>query len=146
MDDIQRADPSARRRAVILLIVGTLIGGSLLYAFERSWPSIVRWLLSDPEQLPHRLATLRNFLVLVTVLPLLAFAVHLWGRGTTIRRHQRFPLVGERLIRDTLVVYGEAAVIRGRVLQCLAVALAVLAIGLVVVLWRLAAMASHTAT
>jgi hypothetical protein len=141
MDDIQRADPSAKRRAVLLVIFGSFIGGSVLYAFKQSWPSIERWLLSDPEQLPDRLATLRGFLVSVTTVPLLAFAVHLWGRGARICRHQRFPLEGERLVRDTLVVRGEAAAIRGRILQCLAVALAVLAVGLVVVLWRLAAMA-----
>jgi hypothetical protein len=145
MGDIQRGDSSARRRAILFVIIGSLIGGFALLAFERAWPLIERWLVSDPEQWPQRVATLTGFLVLVTAGPLFAFAIHLWRRGARIRRHRRFPLEGERRVRDTQVVRGEAAAIRGQALQYLAIALAVLAAGLAVLLWRLAAMLGHHA-
>jgi hypothetical protein len=143
MGDIQRGDSSARRRAMLLVIIGSLIGGSALLAFEGIWPWIERWLVSEPEQWPQRVATLIGFLVLVTAGPLFAFAIHLWRRGARIRQHRRFPLEGERLVRDTVVVRGEAAAIRGRALQYLAIALAVLAAGLAFLLWRLAGMVGH---
>ncbi len=57
------------------MIIGSLIGGSTHPAIERSWPTIERWLLSDPEQLSQRLATLTGLLVLVTVVPLFAVAL-----------------------------------------------------------------------
>lgn len=137
MRDIQRADQSAKRRAVFVAILGSLIGTSALFALERSWPSIERWLRSDPAQLSQRLAILTGFLALVTVVPLLACAIYLWARGARIRRHQRFPLEDERLLRDTGIVHGEAAAIRGRLLQSFAIALAMLALGLALALWRL---------
>lgn len=144
MSDIQRADSSAKRRAVLLVIVGSIVGGSATLAIASYRPSIERWLLSDPEELPQRLATLAGLVALVTVVPLFAFAVYLWARGTSVRRYRRFPLEGERLVRDTLVIRGEAALLRGRVLQVLAIALAMLAVGLTVVLWRLTVIASVT--
>jgi hypothetical protein len=145
MGDIQRGDSSTRRRAMLLVIIGSFIGGSALLAFAGIWPLIERWLLSDPEQWPQQVATLMGFLVLVTAGPLFAFAIHLWRRGARIRQHRRFPLEDERPLRDTLVVRGEAAAIRGRALQYLAIALAVLAAGLSVLLWRLAATLGHHA-
>jgi len=138
MDEIQRADPIARRRAMLLVVIGALLGGAAVLAFERCWPLIERWLLSDPAQLAQRIAAVTVFCVLLTAAPLAGFAAHLWIRGARVRQHQRFPLPGERLVRDTLVIRGEAAAIRGRVLQCLAAGLAVLAIALAVLLGRLA--------
>jgi hypothetical protein len=143
MREIQRAHPSARRRAVLLVIIGAVMGGAALFALEESLPSIKRWLLSDPEQLSQRLATLTGFFVLLTVVPLFALAIDLWFRGVRIRQHRRFPIGDEGLVRDTLIVHGEAAVTLGWVLQCLAIALATLALGLAVVLWRLAAIVGH---
>lgn len=138
MVEIQRADPITRRRAVSLVVLGVLIGATIVFAFERYRPVIERCLRSDPDQLTQRLATVTTLSVLVTAVPLFAFAVHLWIRGKRVRRDQRFPLQSERLVRDTPVIRGKAAARRGVVLQCLAIALAVLATGLAVVLWRLA--------
>lgn len=138
MSEIQRADPVARRRGVWLVVIGALIGGFTVFALERYLPLLERWLLSDSDQLAQRLTIVVVFLVVVITAPLFAFAAHLWVRGTNVCRHQRFPLPGERVIRDTPIVRGEVAVVRGRVLQCFAIGLAVLASLVAVALWRLA--------
>jgi len=138
MSEIQYADPAARRRAVWLVVFGALIGGFALVALERYLPLLKRWLLSDPDQLEQRVTTVVVFLVVVITIPLFAFAAHLWVRGTYVHRYQRFPVRGEHVIRDIPIVRGEAAAVRGRVLQCFAIGLAGTAILLAVALVRLA--------
>ena len=142
MGEIQRANPVARRRAVLIVVTGLLLGGLAVFAFEFYRPLLEQWLLSDPEQLAQRLAAVVIFMVLITTVPLLAFAIYLWILGTRVRRQQRSPLQDELLVRDTPILRGDAAEIRGQVLQCLAVGLALLACGLAVAWWRLATIAS----
>jgi len=75
--------------------------------------------------------------VLAIIAPPFAFAAHMWKRGSAIRRQRRFPLEGERLVRDTPIVRGKVAAVRGRALQWLACGPAVMAIAIAVVLWPL---------
>ena len=67
MSDIQRADPISRRRGVFLLVIGSLVGGLTLVAFQRYRPLLERWLLADPSQLAQRLTTVVVFLVVEDV-------------------------------------------------------------------------------
>jgi hypothetical protein len=127
MNEIQRADPVARRRAVLVVIIGPLVGGITIFAFERYRRPLEQWLLSDPDQLAQRLTPVTVFVAVVITAPLFALAAHLWVRGTSVCRYQRFPLQGERLLRDTPVVRGHAAAVRGRVLQLFAIGLAPIA-------------------
>ena len=46
--------------------------------------------------------------------PLVAFAVYLWSLGAKVLRARQFPPPGYRVIRDTPVIGGQAAVLRGR--------------------------------
>ena len=80
MSKLQRADPIARRRAVLLVVIGSLVGGLALVVFQRYQPLLEQWLLSDPNQLAHRLTIALVFFALVTATPLFAFAALLWVR------------------------------------------------------------------
>ncbi len=146
MSDIQRADPAARRRALLLVAFGALTGGIVVAVFERYRPLLERWLLSDTGAMTQRSMSITVVLVLAIIAPLFAFAAHLWMRGSAMRRHLRFPLEGERLVRDTPIVRGKAAAVRGRVLQWLACGLVILAIAIAVVLWGLVVLAVAHAT
>jgi hypothetical protein len=145
MNEIQRADPVARRRAVWVVVIGSLIGGVAIFAFERYRPGLEQWLVSDPDLLAPRLTTVTLFLAVIITAPLFVVAAYLWVRGTSVCRYQRFPLQGERLLRDTPVVRGQAAAVRGRVLQFFAVGLAVMATLLAWVLWGLATIVGNHA-
>jgi hypothetical protein len=135
MGDILRADPSSRRRAVTIVVLGALVGSLAILAFERYRPWLERWIVSDPERFGPRLTAITVLLILALTIPSYAFAAHLWVRGRSVRRSGRFPLEGERVVRDTPILYGDAAARRGRVLECLAVALAVVATIMGVTLW-----------
>ena len=65
MTEIRRADPAARRQAVWLLIIGTLVGGLLILAFERYRRPLREWMGSDPRDAAHRI---KLALVLLAVL------------------------------------------------------------------------------
>ena len=65
--------------------------------------------------------------------PLVAFAVYLWSLGAKVLRVRQFPPPGYRVIRDTPVISGQAAELRGRALKVLAVRLGVAS----VLLWLL---------
>lgn len=138
MSEIQYADPAARRRVMWLVVFGASIGGFALLALVRYLPLLDRWRVSEPDQLEQWVTTVLLFLVVVITVPLFAFAAHLWVRGTYVHRYRRFPVQGEDLIRDTPIVRGEAAEVRGRLLQCFAIGMAVTAILLALALWRLA--------
>ena len=70
-------------------------------------------------------------------IPLFAFSVYLWSLGCKVLNYQRFPLPGQRVIRDTPILEGQAALTRGRVLKTLAVFLAVAGVMLCFVFWWL---------
>ena len=63
---------------------------------------------------------------------------YLWSLGAKVLRARQFPPPGYRVIRDTPVIGGQAAVLRGRGLKVLAVCLALASALLWLLLWRLA--------
>ena len=138
MNEIQRADPVLQRRAILVVLLGSLIGGAAIEGFGRYRPGMGRWLLSDPARVTERETLVLVALALATVAPLYAFAVYFWISGGRVHQHQRFPVEGSRLIRDSPILRGHAATVRGRVIQGLALVLALLASALAVAWWRLA--------
>jgi hypothetical protein len=142
MHEIDRADPGARRRALVVVALAAIVGGIGIVVGERYWPAVADWLIGDPERFRVRLATITLLAVGLTAGPLLAFAAYLWSRGARVRRQQRFPLAGDRLVRDLRVVSGKAAATRGRAMQILAAILVALAACVAVLWWRFAVMVS----
>jgi hypothetical protein len=82
-------------------------------------------------------ATVLRLLAVALVLPLFGFAGYLWMLGRSVVRCQMFPPSGVRMIGKTVALTGEAAVGRGRLLQAIALILAVAALVLGGLLWRL---------
>ena len=77
--------------------------------------------------------------------PLLAFAAHLWSLGAMVLRAREFPPPGHRVVRDTPVVVGEAALARARQLKVLALGCGIAGVMLGFRLWRIAALFSNHA-
>jgi hypothetical protein len=138
MTEVRRADPAARRRALLFVIVSALVGTVLIAGFEHYRTPLRDWLGSEPGDLTHR-ATLVFFLAAAVLsAPLLAFAAYLWSLGAKVLRAREFPPPGSRVIRDTPVIEGQAAVRRGRALRALALGLGVASALLCLLLWQLA--------
>jgi hypothetical protein len=137
MTEIRRADPSIQRRAVRLLIVSAILGTVLVVGFEHYRGPLRDWLVSEPRDL----ARLTLLLLLATALlsvPLLACGAYLWSLADKVQSARMFPPPGFRVIRDTPVVEGSAAVLRGRTLRVVALGLGVASVLLCLLVWELA--------
>lgn len=134
---IQKADPATRRQAMLLVVVSTVVGALIIAVFEFYKAPLFEWFQSDPEQLRDRLALLLVLLGAFLV-PLLAFAAYLWSFGRKVIHAQQFPLPGHRVIRDTIVKRGAAAVRHGQICQVLALGLSLAVVLGWVLLWYIA--------
>lgn len=137
MTDVQRADSATRRKAVIILIIAAIVGSLIIAIFESYRPQLYDWLLSDQGKSAQRLRLLIILTAALGAIPLLAFSVYLWSFGCKVTNYQRFPLAGQKVIRDALILEGQAATTRGRVLKILAVCLGVAVFMLCLVFWWL---------
>ncbi|HEY7558727.1 MAG TPA: hypothetical protein VIH18_28385 [Candidatus Binatia bacterium] len=137
MTEIRRADPVARRQAVLFVVFGALAGALLVVGFERYRNPLRDWFLSEPEKSANRVKLVFFVSGVFLSAPLVAFAVYLWSLGAKVLRANQFPPPGYRVIRDTPVVGGQAAMSRGRGLKILALCLGVASAMLWLLLWRL---------
>jgi len=88
---VRKADPGARRQAVLRVLLGAMVGTPLIVAFERYRTPLQDWLRSEPEQLAYRVRLILFSLAALLSLPLIAFAVSLWSTGTRVVTAREFP-------------------------------------------------------
>jgi hypothetical protein len=137
MTEIRKADPEARRRAILAVIFGAAIGALLIAGFDELRQPFHDWLMSDPSETPRRARLAIGLSAIMLAAPLVSLAVYLWLLSVKVLRAQQFPPPGFRVIRDTPVVSGPAAVTRGHAIQVFAVCLGVGAVVLCLFLWWL---------
>ena len=137
LTEIQRADPVARRQALLIVMLGALVGTLLIIGFEHYRGPLRDWLLPEPGEPAHRLKLVLLLTTVILSAPLAAFAAYLWSLGSEVLRTQQFPPPRSRVIRDTPVIGGRAAILRGRSLRALALCLGVASALLWWCLWRL---------
>jgi hypothetical protein len=125
MSEIQKADPAARRQAILLVIFGMAIGALLIAGFEQFREPFYEWLTSEPAESARRAKLALYTSAFVLCAPLIGFAIYLWLLGARVLRAQRYPPPGMRVIRDTPVVEGRGATTRGHVIQIFAVCLGI---------------------
>lgn len=132
--DVLRADP-ARKRQAFVLIGALIVAGALL-----KWlglPALMRWVtVADNAVLLHRVGVVFDALAAL----MLVMASYAGWHASRILRSNQFPPPHSWVLRDTPIVRGSAARLRGwAVLACAAafVALAVYAVMLPVRLQNL---------
>jgi hypothetical protein len=135
---VRRAEPAARRQAILIAVAAATLGGLLILAVDRYSTPLRDWILSDPAQMPGRLKLVFTIFAVTASAPLLAFAAYLWSLGGRVVSSRQFPPPGHRVVRDTEVVEGESAVVRGRALKTFAIMLGAVSILFWVGLWTLA--------
>lgn len=138
MNEVQKADPAARRKAVLVIVFATAAGALLIAGFEHFHEPFREWLSSEPAETARRARLAIYVSTFILSAPVIAFAIYLWLLGARVLRAQQFPPPGFRVIRDTPVVGGRGAVTRGHAIQILAVCLGVSAALLWLFFWRLA--------
>jgi hypothetical protein len=138
MSEIQKADPEARRRAILLVVVAAGGGALVIGAFPQIRDSVHAWLLADPAETAFRAKLLICSAVFMVITPLVCFAAYIWLLGVRVMQAQQFPPPGLRVLHDTPVLSGAAAVTRGQFMQVIAVCLGVAAVVMCLFLWWLA--------
>jgi len=138
MNEVQKADPAARRQAVLVIVFATAAGALLIAGFDHFREPFREWLSSEPAETARRAKLAMYVSGFVVSAPVIAFAIYLWLLGARVLRAQEFPPPEFRVIRDTQVVGGHGAVTRGHVIQILAVCLGVSAALLWLFFWWLA--------
>jgi hypothetical protein len=118
--EIQQADKKLRLLIGLVFLVAVVAAGLGLWGFE-VWLDGVKQMPLD--QALRLLLSALVWIVGSTFFALLLLGLHLWRWGKRIRAAGQFPLPGSRVVRDTVVLHGEAALRRGRILQATAAAL-----------------------
>jgi len=114
--EIQRVDPVARVRAMRRLLPWGIAGLSLATLLTTFAPTLAARVPGAP---------IVGLLLLVLVAAGVSGSTRrLWLAGRAASVARRFPAADRPVMRDTAVYRGEAAVLRGRLLQALAIALA----------------------
>ena len=132
MAEIQRADAYYRKLA-ILALAALLLGGAVFLVQFESWMEDVR---SMPvEAARESLTTVFGWSVGIGTVAICLAGCHFWWWGRRIRRALRFPPPGATVLRDTVILEGEAAASRGRLLQFLGVILIFCAVTVVTGSW-----------
>lgn len=120
---IQQADPVARRRALTWLFVFTCLGLAALLVTER-------WLvgvgsLTDTRAAMDSIAAALWYTGILGSAGSLALCVYAWRLAARVQAAQRFPPPGLSVVRDTVILVGQAAVQRAYVLRVIGVVLVV---------------------
>ena len=134
MPRIQKADRRARQKAILIVLVGVIVGSTIVVTLQLNRGKIDAWLLENRAYLidyPERIA----LFFLVLMFPVLAYAVYLWRFAVRTVNARQFPPPGTQVVRDTVVLSGKAAVMRGRLLQFSASLLALAAFLLPALIW-----------
>lgn len=134
MREVQKADPDARKRA--LLLTGIAIGmGVVMFALRHfADATVTGWFRVLGERIAHN-PSLGAAVMWLSMLPLVVFAVYTFRFGSRVVRARRMPPPGHKVVKDTLVHLEQAAVLRGRLAQVLASALLVLSIIIPAFFW-----------
>ncbi len=137
--DIQHADPRLRRVTVVVLTVATLAAVALVFAFQH-------WLLRQAESIPtaQLILQLRRWITVALIgsgLCLLLLAGYAARLARRVIEDRRWPLAHTRVLRDTPIRRGDAALRLGRLFNVAALVLMAIAVGVGMLSWRLFAAA-----
>lgn len=135
-DEIQKADPKARRNAIVLVAIAGIAGSAAILRFEHTRHEFSAWLLSDPAQFMYRAGFILAVIALGMSLSLFALALWSWRLSAQVVASDRFPPPGLAVIKDTRVLNGARARRFARIQRAVAATVALLGVLVPFVLWR----------
>jgi hypothetical protein len=120
--------------AIRIILVGALPGLVVIGAYSYFETEIQHWLEHNIEYLVQNSWLVFSFGVLL-VMPLLAASGYLFVYGGRVATTRRLPPPGTEVVRDTRVREGVQALVRGRIIQILALVLLLAAVFIPIFLW-----------
>ena len=132
-DEVQPADPGARRKAIWVVGVTTLLGVCAILAFEYFQGDLQEWLERNIGYLVRH-PVLVFLAGLAFVSPVVVAGIYLLVLGSRAVRTRRFPPPGYAVVRDTPVHHGVQAIRRGRIIQLVSLLVMVAAVTLPLIL------------
>jgi hypothetical protein len=132
--EIQRADAATRRLALLAAAAVAIAGWAAFFVLQ-GWLAGLH--IADPVETRHALEDAMLWGSWAACIPVALLATWLWLHGGRIVRAERYPAPGSRVIRDTPVLHGDAARLRGTALKVLAVFLGLLSAGTMLAVYRL---------
>lgn len=134
-NEIQRADTRLRRMTVLVLALAVPAAAAFLF-FAQRW-LVERAIASSIEGLVMQMRQWIGITVMLIAACLLVLAIHALRRARAAAAGQRWPIDGVRVLRDTPVRRGEAALRVARLLKLLSLLMFVFAAATFAVSWRL---------
>lgn len=134
MAEIQRADRRSRTFAILALLI-VLVGGIVFLAQFESWLIELRGM--PDEAAKGALTVVFGWSVGIGTVAVALAGCHVWWWGKRVRCAMRFPPPDATLVRDMVVLKGQAAVSRGNLLQIVGSILIVCAAALAILSWWL---------
>lgn len=136
MPEIQRADPQARRKTIILTVVMMVVFVPTLYWAYSYIESIEEW-IAQPGETIRRAKLILSVLIAFGAILLLVISIFTFGFASAILRSDRYPPPKTKVVKDIRIRRGVAARKIGRLLQALGVASLLFLIALIQVGWTL---------
>jgi hypothetical protein len=136
-DEVQRADPATRRRALLYIVVMTLIGVVAIGVVEQWLDQLRQEAAEDPGAAADEAARILMIFGAVISASVFGMALVIGRLSWRIFSADRFPPHGALLTVDTRVVVGAGARRRAYAGFVLASIVAALAVLLPYLLWRL---------
>ena len=133
--EIQRADIRLRKVTIFVLIFAAILAVAVIL-LARHW-LIEQAIASTTEELLPRMRHWLGAASIACGLCLLALAAHAWGRGRAATAQRRWPLANARVLRDTPVRRGDAALRVARLLNLVSLMLVAFAVATIALSWRL---------
>lgn len=137
MQEIDKADITARRKALAVVLAGVVAGALLIAGLDHYREALQDWLLDDPDRFRQRLTAVFLLFAFLLSTPLICLAGYVWLLGARAIKSERFPPPGLQVVRDTKVLRGHDAILRGRLLIVLGTCLGVCAAVLCLLFWQI---------
>jgi len=138
----QKADPAARRRALIILAAIAILGLILVPLLDRLGEGLQEWMHDDPERAAPEVANLLRLLAVLMATPLVVLSLWLAWYAARVYSHGRFPPPGVAVLRDTRILEDAPARRRAVVGFILAALMLAFAVAASAALWRVARVVS----
>ena len=135
MTEIQPASPGARKMALLMIAITLVIGIVLLALAGIYQPKLEAWLLDDSALMQQKV-NLILFVFVVLLAPLMFAAVYFWRFGSAVTRAGRFPPPNYAVVRDTPVIEGQKAIMRGRFIKIFSIVLGIGLVGIPIMFWQ----------
>ena len=138
MPEIEPTDARQRRIALVAIAAGLVVGLIVLLLAQAHFEALGELIERDPEAGTTALIETIRWAIVFLVVPVAGVLAYLGWIALRSIRGRRFPPLGTRVLRNTVVLEGRRASLRGWILAFITLLIALAVVQLAVTLWTLA--------